>query len=122
MQLLWCLQFTKRLILFYHFTGVCKKCVLRNFAKFTEKHLRQSLFFNKVTGLRPVTLLKKRLWHRCFSVNFTKFLRTPFLQKTSGRLFLQILVSIVRSRINGLLCVIKNEKWNVCPVSLVILA
>ena len=26
----------------------------------------------------PVTLLKKRLWHRCFPVNFVKFLRTPF--------------------------------------------
>ena len=26
----------------------CKKDVLRNFAKSTEKHLRQSLFFNKV--------------------------------------------------------------------------
>ena len=26
----------------------CKNCVLRNFSKFTEKHLRQSLFFNKV--------------------------------------------------------------------------
>ena len=29
----------------------CKKSVHRNFAKFTEKHLCQSLFFNKVTGL-----------------------------------------------------------------------
>ena len=28
-----------------------KKSVLRNFAKFTGKHLRQSLFFNKVSGL-----------------------------------------------------------------------
>ena len=27
----------------------------------------------------PATLLKKRLWHRCFPVNFVKFLRTPFL-------------------------------------------
>ena len=27
----------------------------------------------------PATLLKKRLWHRCFPVNFAKFLRTPFL-------------------------------------------
>ena len=26
----------------------CKKDVLKNFAKFTGKHLRQSLFFNKV--------------------------------------------------------------------------
>ena len=27
----------------------------------------------------PATLLKKRLWHRCFPVNFAKFLRTLFL-------------------------------------------
>ena len=53
-----------------------KKGVLGNFAKLTGKHLRQSLFFNKVAGLRPATLLKERLWHRYFSVNFAKFLRT----------------------------------------------
>ena len=29
-----------------------KKGVLRNFAKFTEKHLCQGLFFNKVAGLQ----------------------------------------------------------------------
>ena len=28
--------------------------------------------------LRYATLLNKRLWHRCFLVNFAKFLRTPF--------------------------------------------
>ena len=55
----------------------CKKGVLRNFAKFTGKHLCQSFFFNKVAGLRPATLLKKRLWHRCFPKNFAKFLRAP---------------------------------------------
>ena len=37
------------------------------------------LFFNKVGSLGPATLLKKKLWHRRFSVNFMKFLRTPFL-------------------------------------------
>ena len=47
-----------------------KKGVLKNFTKFTGKHLCQSLFFNKVPGLRPATLLKKRLCHRCFPVNF----------------------------------------------------
>ena len=57
-----------------------RKDVLGNFAKFTGKQLRQSLFFNKVF------LLKKRLWHSCFPVNFAKFLRAPFLQNTSGRL------------------------------------
>ena len=58
-----------------------KKGVLRNFAKFTAKHLCQNLFFNKVAGLRPATLLKKRPWHRCFPVSFAKFLRTPFYRR-----------------------------------------
>ena len=35
--------------------------------------------FNKVAGLKPATLLKKRLWWRRFPVNFVKFLKTPFL-------------------------------------------
>ena len=67
----------------------CKKGVIRNFVKFTGKHLCQSLSFLtklqacKVAGLRPATLLKKRLWHSCFPVNFAKFLRTPFLQNTN---------------------------------------
>ena len=73
-----------------------KKGVLRNFTKFTGKHLCQSLFFNKVAGLRPATLLKKRLWHRYFPVNFVKFLRTPFLQNTSGRLLLYRYVKYIR--------------------------
>ena len=29
-------------------------------------------------GLRPANLLKKRLWYRCFLVNFAKFLRVLF--------------------------------------------
>ena len=41
-----------------------KKGVLRNFTKFT--------------GLRPATLLKKKLWRRCFPGNSVKFLRTIF--------------------------------------------
>ena len=65
----------------------CKKGILRNFPKFSGKHLCQGLFFNKVAGLRPGTLLKKRLWHRCFAVNFAKFLRIPFLQNTSSGCF-----------------------------------
>ena len=65
-----------------------KKSVLRNFEKSTGKHLCQSLFLVKLQA-RSATLLKKRLWHRCFPVNFAKFLRTPFLRNTSGRLLLQ---------------------------------
>ena len=56
----------------------CKKVVLRNSAKFTGKHLCQRFIFNRVAGLRAVTLLEKSLWRRCFLVNFAKFLETPF--------------------------------------------
>ena len=42
-----------------------KKQVLNNFPKFTRK---------------------KRLWYRCFPENSAKFLRTPFLHNTFGRL------------------------------------
>ena len=48
------------------------KGVLRNFTKFTGKHV----------CLSPATLLKKRPWHRCFPLNFAKFLRTPFFYRT----------------------------------------
>ena len=36
---------------------------------------------------QTATLLKKKLWRRCFPVNFVKFLRTRFLQNTSGGCF-----------------------------------
>ena len=41
----------------------CKKSVLKNFGKFTGKHLCQ------------------RFWYRCFPVSFAIFLRTPFFIK-----------------------------------------
>ena len=64
-----------------------KKGVLKNVAKFTGKHLFQSLFSNKVSSLRPATLLKMRFWHRCFLVTFARFVRTVFLKNTSGGCF-----------------------------------
>ena len=33
-------------------------------------------------------LINKETWHRCFPVNFGKFLRTPFLQNNFGRIVL----------------------------------
>ena len=49
-----------------------KKGVLRNFAKFTGKHLCHSL------SLRPATLLKKRLWHKCFPVKICEISKSKF--------------------------------------------
>ena len=50
----------------YNFRSSHQRCsiekgVLENFTNFTGKQLRQSLFFNKVAGLRSPTLFKKRL-------------------------------------------------------------
>ena len=55
-------------------------------------------FFNKVAGWRPATLLKRRFPHRCFLVNFGKFLRVPILQKTYGPLLLAIGKMIKKSQ------------------------
>ena len=47
----------------------CKKNVLKSFTKFTGKaSMPGSLFSDKVAGLG----------HRCFPLNFAKYLRTPF--------------------------------------------
>ena len=75
-----------------------KKGDLRNFAKFTGKLLCQSLFINKVVGLKPATLLKKRLWHRCFPVNFAKFLRTPFFTEDLWWLLLDFKAFLLNNR------------------------
>ena len=56
----------------------CKKGVLRDFAKFTGKHLCQSLFINKVAD-QGRQLYLKRDPAQVFPVNFAKFQRTPFL-------------------------------------------
>ena len=57
-------------------TGV----VLKNFAKFTGKHLFWSLIFTKLQSLQASNGNKMRLQHRCFPVKFEKFLRTPILK------------------------------------------
>ena len=76
----------------------CKNVVLKNFTKFTRKHVFQSLFFNKVADLRRATLLKKKLWHRCFPVNFVKFLRRSILIEHCWWLLLEILSDLTWSQ------------------------
>ena len=60
---------------------LCRKDVLRNFAKFTGKHLCQSLFLIKLHVL-GLNFFQKRLCYKCFPVNFPKFLRRPFFYRT----------------------------------------
>ena len=70
--------------------GVLLKKVFLHFSQNSQENTCGRVsFFNKVAGLRSTTLLKKSLWHRCFSVNFAKFLGTPLLQNNSGWLLLE---------------------------------
>ena len=55
-----------------------RKAILRNFANFTGKHLCKSLFFNKVSGLRPATLLKKETLAHVSSCEFCEIFRNTF--------------------------------------------
>ena len=60
----------------------CKKGVLRNFANFTGKHLCWSFFLIELQEV--CSFIKKRLRHRRFPEEFTKFLRTPNLKTVNG--------------------------------------
>ena len=57
--------------------------------------MAQSLGAIYCVKYRPATLLKKRLWQRCFPVNFAKFLTAPFLQNSSGRLHLNLVIILM---------------------------
>ena len=70
------------LVEFSHFVAISSpiqkqppEAILKNFAILAGKHIARNFFFNKVAGLRNVTLLVR---NRCFQANFMKFLRTHF--------------------------------------------
>ena len=68
----------------------CKKGVLRNFANFIGKHLCQSLFFNKITGLGlqfilqayACNFIKKQTLAQVFSCEFCKISKNTFFHGT----------------------------------------
>ena len=60
----------------------CEKGVLRNFAKFTGKHLCQSLFFNKVAG-GACNIIKKETLVQVFSCEFCEISKNTFFYRTA---------------------------------------
>ena len=59
----------------------CKKGVLRNFAKFTGKHLCQSLFLIKLLAL-PCNFIKKETLIQVFSCEFYEISKCNFCYRT----------------------------------------
>ena len=78
-----------------------------NDTKCSKVHLCQSLFFNKVAGLSPATFFKKRHWHRCFHMDFAKFLRTSFFTEKKLKKLKSFKVAL------SILCLSANNS-NVC--------
>ena len=66
-----------------HTEAVVQRCSVKKvFLEFSQNSQENTCarvsFLIKVAGLRPATLLKERLQHRRFPVNFEKFLGTPY--------------------------------------------
>ena len=107
--------------------GVLWKKVFLKISKNSQKNTCARVSFLIKLQAAPATLLKRDS-HRCFPVNFAKFLRIPFLQNTSGRLplFLSKKIPCFRSKLfrkkdifeitclNYEICII-FVYWSFCP-------
>ena len=59
--------------------------ILKNFAKFTGRRLCRSLFLVNLQGsIHPKTLMKEKTPMQMFPDEFSKILKTPFLQNISN--------------------------------------
>ena len=81
-----------------------EKDVLKSFANFTGKHLFWSLFFNKVTGLRACSFIKKRLQHRCVPVKLAKFYEHLFEEQLQTTADQMICNKILLQKITAVFC------------------
>ena len=95
-----------------------QKGVFKYFAKFTEKHLCQSLFFNR---LQPATLLIKIIWYRhfCgFCKTFKNIFFTENLRATASAV-LMLPISILPSSTNPS---IENTSYQFLPIEALFLS
>ena len=80
--------------LFFPTIAVVRRCSLKEVfiktSQNSQKTTRARVYFLvklQASSLRPATLSKGRLGNRCFSLNFAKYLRTPFFIEHLGCLF-----------------------------------
>ena len=62
----------------------------------------------QTSDLRPATLLKKRLWPRCFPVNFAKFVGSLLLKSTSAGCFCTVLIKNISDKY----CFVKSMRFS----------
>ena len=73
------------------------KSCSKKFLQYSQENTCVLPPFNKVAALKASCFIKIRFQQRCFTVNITKYLRTPILKNSCKQLFLYI--------------VSKLEKW-----------
>ena len=73
---------------FNHRRCSVRKGVLGNFAKFTGKHLYQSLFFLIKLQTEAGNFIRRETLAQAISCEFCEFFKNTFLQNTSRRLLL----------------------------------
>ena len=83
----------------------CKKGILRNFAKFTGKHLRQSLFFNKVAGGASWETTSGRLF--LYHIQDLSYNHIETIQLICN------VIQLINSYISGILLLIRLKSYNV---------
>ena len=93
-----------------HQTCFIKKAALTNFSIFTGKHMCWSFFLNNLT----CNFLKKRLQHRCVSVNIPKLLKTPVLKNIYQGLLLVLKVHYLLPKFNQ--HYVKTSHYSLIPL------
>ena len=93
--------YSARVIFWYLFSeAVARRCSVKKVFLEISQNSQENNCVRVSFLIKLQSLLKKRLWHCCFPVNFAKFLRIPFLTKTSGgcmQLFWNLPVVYTRS-------------------------
>ena len=82
------------------------------FLKISQNSQENTCLFLKAADLRPATLLKKRLWHRCFPVDFAKFLRTTFFTEQIQRLLLKFISNHTKEMVYVNTNLMGNQPWS----------
>ena len=67
-----------------HRISPVKKRCFQKFCRFHRKTTVLKSLFNTVADLQACSFIKNRLQHRCFPVEFTRFLRTPKLKSANA--------------------------------------
>ena len=61
--------------------GVLHKMLLLNILQYSQENTSVGVSFNKVTTPQHCNFIKKRLQHRCFPVNITKFFKSTYFEE-----------------------------------------